>query len=83
MTVPKDITVDKIENVFRERGGNLLDTFELFDIYEGEQVALGFKSVAYNLSFGSKDHTLTDDEVETVIKKIINGLSSLGIELRK
>ncbi len=83
MTVPKDINVDKIENVFVERGGKLLDDFELFDIYEGEQVASGFKSIAYNLSFGSKDHTLTDDEVESVIKKIINGLNDLGIELRK
>ena len=83
MTVPKDITVDKIENVFIERGGKLLDSFELFDIYEGEQVASGYKSIAYNLSFGSKDHTLTEDEVETAIKKIINGLNSIGIELRK
>ena len=83
MTVPKDIQVDKIENVFIERGGKLLDSFELFDIYEGEQVAAGYKSIAYNLSFGAKDHTLTDDEVESAIKKIINGLNDLGIELRK
>ena len=83
MTVPHDITVDKIENVFIERGGKLLDSFELFDIYEGEQVAAGYKSIAYNLSFGAKDHTLTDDEVELAIKKIINGLNDLGIELRK
>ena len=83
MTVPKDVTVDKIEKVFVERGGKLLESFELFDIYEGEQVGEGFKSIAYNLSFGSKDHSLTDDEVEAVIKKIINGLNGIGIELRK
>ena len=83
MTVPKDITVDKIEKVFTERGGKLLESFELFDIYEGEQVGEGFKSIAYNLSFGAKDHSLTDDEVDAVIKKIINGLNTIGIELRK
>ncbi len=83
MTVPKDITVDKIENVFTERGGKLLESFELFDIYEGEQIGKGLKSVAYNLSFCSKDHSLTAEEVDSIINKIINGLNSLGIELRK
>ncbi len=83
MTVPKEITVDKIEKIFTERGGKLLESFELFDIYEGEQVAAGFKSIAYNLSFESKDHSLTTEEIDGVIKKIINGLSDLGIELRK
>ena len=57
MTVPKDITVDKIETIFIKSGGNLLESFELFDIYEGSQVADGFKSIAYNLSFGAKDHS--------------------------
>ncbi|MBP3200820.1 MAG: phenylalanine--tRNA ligase subunit beta [Lachnospiraceae bacterium] len=83
MTVPKDITVDKIENVFKEKGGKLLNNFELFDIYEGTQVANGFKSIAYNLSFGANDRSLTDEEVDSAIKKIVDGLNTLGIELRK
>lgn len=83
MTVPKDITVDKIEEVLRTKGGKLLENFELFDLYEGNQVSEGFKSVAYNLSFGAKDHSLVDDEVDAIINKIIEGLKSLGIELRK
>ena len=83
MTVPKDIMVEKIESIFRENGGKLLESYELFDIYEGEQVAEGYKSIAYNLSFGASDHTLTDDEVDAAIGKIINGLNAQGIELRK
>ena len=83
MTVPVDITVSRIEDILRQRGGALLESFELFDIYEGEQVATGYKSIAYNLSFGSKDHSLTDEEVDKVIRKIVDGLKSIGIELRK
>ena len=83
MTVPKDIMVEKIESIFRDCGGKLLESYELFDIYEGEQVAAGYKSIAYNLSFGSSDHTLTDEEVDSAINKIINGLQVQGIELRK
>lgn len=83
MTVPKDIMVEKIESIFRDCGGKLLESYELFDIYEGEQVAAGYKSIAYSLSFGSSDHTLTDEEVDSAINKIINGLQVQGIELRK
>lgn len=83
LTVPKEVMVDVIENIFRENGGKLLENYELFDIYEGEQVAENYKSIAYNLSFGSNDHSLTDDEVDTVVNKIIDGLKTKGIELRK
>ena len=83
MLVPNIVTADLIEKILLEHGGKLLENIELFDIYEGNQVADGFKSIAYNLSFGSKDHSLTDDEVDTIIKKIVEGLKSLGIELRK
>lgn len=83
MTVPKDIMVEKIESIFRDCGGKLLESYELFDIYEGEQVAAGYKSIAYNLTFGSSDHTLTDEEVDSAINKIISGLQVQGIELRK
>ncbi len=83
MTVPKDITADKIEKVLIERGGKLLLNYELFDIYEGAQIGENFKSMAYNLSFGSNEHSLTTEEVDKIINKIVNGLNSIGIELRK
>ena len=82
MLVPKNILMGDIEKVLAQRGGKLLENCKLFDIYEGEQVAAGFKSVAYSLSFRAKDRTLTDDEVGGVMKKILNGLAGLGIELR-
>ena len=83
MIVPKDLTVDKIEEVLRICGGKLLESIELFDIYEGAQVGDGNKSIAYNLTFSADDHSLTSDEVDKVIDKIINGLKDLNIELRK
>ncbi len=82
MVVPKDILVGQIEQVIEQRGGKILESYELFDIYEGSQILAGFKSVAYSITFRSKDHTLEDQEVSTVMKKILNGLQGLGIELR-
>ena len=59
-----------------------LHIYNLFDIYVGSQVKEGFKSVAYSLSFLSKDHTLTDEEIDIIMNKIINGLNQIGIQLR-
>ncbi len=82
MVVPKEILVGQIEDVLVQRGGKLLEGYKLFDIYEGAQILAGYKSVAYSITFRAKDHTLTDDEVGGVMKKILNGLQGLGIELR-
>ena len=54
----------------------------MFDIYEGSQIAEGFKSMAYSITFRAKDHTLEEKEITSVMNKILNGLSSMGIELR-
>ena len=83
MMVSKELTVDKIEEILRKAGGKLLSDIELFDIYEGNQLAEGYKSIAYSLSFLSKDHTLTDDEIDKIIDNIIENLKSIGVELRK
>lgn len=82
MLVPHDIFAGDIEKMIIQRGGKLLEKVELFDIYEGVQVKKGFKSMAYSLSFRASDHTLTDDEIVSVMNKILNGLSSMNIELR-
>ena len=82
MLVPKTVLAADIEKVLRQRGGKLLEKLQLFDIYEGSQVEEGFKSMAYSMGFRAADRTLTDDDVNAVMKKILNGLSSLGIELR-
>jgi len=54
----------------------------LFDIYEGEQIKEGFKSVAYTISFRAKDRTLEDSDIQPVMEKILKDLSDMGIELR-
>lgn len=82
MVVPKEILVGQIEDIIAQRGGKILESYSLFDIYEGSQIKAGFKSVAYSIAFRAKDHTLTDDEVGAAMKKILNGLQGLGIELR-
>ena len=82
MLVPKHILVGEIEDVIAQRGGKILESYKLFDIYEGAQVKEGYKSVAYNLSFRASDRTLTDEDVNAAMRKILNGLNGMGIELR-
>ncbi|MCR4757234.1 MAG: phenylalanine--tRNA ligase subunit beta [Butyrivibrio sp.] len=82
MVVPKNVLAGDIEKMIRQRGGKKLESLELFDIYEGAQIKEGFKSMAYSLSFRDKEKTLEDEEVAAAMKKILNGLESLNIELR-
>ncbi|MBQ8189968.1 MAG: phenylalanine--tRNA ligase subunit beta [Lachnospiraceae bacterium] len=83
MVVPKEILVGQIEAVIKQRSGKILETLELFDVYEGDQIKEGFKSVAYSISFRAKDRTLDENDITSTMKKILNGLSSMGIELRQ
>ena len=82
MLVPKAVTAGEIEAIIAQRGGKILESYGLFDIYEGAQVRPGFKSMAYNLVFRHKEKTLEEAEITAAMKKILNGLESLGIELR-
>ncbi len=83
MVVPKEILVGDIEQIILQRGGKLLESCELFDIYEGVQIKQGFKSVAYSVTFRAKDRTLEENDINGVMKKILNGLEQMGIELRQ
>lgn len=83
MVMSKDIMVGEVEEVIRKRGGKLLESFELFDIYEGAQIKEGFKSVAYSIVFRDKTRTLEDKDVNAVMDKILAELDKMGIELRK
>ena len=83
MVVPKDILAGQIEHIMPQRGGKILESYELFDIYEGSQIQEGYKSMAYSVTFRAKDRTLEDADVNAAMKKILNGLEGLGIELRK
>lgn len=83
MMVSKDILAGQIEAMICQRGGKHLESLNLFDIYEGEQVKKGYKSMAYSLVFRAKDKTMTEEEITSAMKKVYNGLESMGIELRK
>ena len=82
MVMDKDIFVGQVEAIIRKCGGKLLESYKLFDIYEGEQIAEGKKSVAYTMTFRAKDRTLETSEVDHIIEKILKELAKLGIELR-
>ncbi len=82
MVVSKEILVGQIETVILQRGGKILEDYRLFDIYEGDQIKEGYKSVAYSITFRAKDRTLEEADITAVMKKILNGLESMGIELR-
>ncbi|MCM1105100.1 MAG: phenylalanine--tRNA ligase subunit beta [Clostridium sp.] len=83
MVVPGEIRVGQLEDLILQRGGKILESCELFDLYEGEQIGEGFKSVAYSLTFRAKDRTLEENDVNGAMKKILNGLQNMGVELRK
>ncbi len=82
MVVPKEIMAGQIESVIAQRGGKILEDYQLFDIYEGDQIKDGYKSIAYSITFRAKDRTLEEADVTAAMKKILNGLESMGIELR-
>lgn len=82
MVMKKEIFVGQLEKIFREKGGKLLESYELFDVYEGNQIEKGYKSVAYSLTFRAKDRTLEEAEVSKIVDKILKELQNLGIELR-
>lgn len=83
MVVPKEILAGQIEAMIAQRGGAILESYQLFDIYEGSQIKEGYKSIAYSITFRAKDKTLEEAEVSAAMKKILNGLESMGIELRQ
>ena len=79
----KNVTADEISKVIKKAGGNLLVKHEMFDLYENP-IMMGKKSVAYSLTFGSNNKTLTDEEVNPVVEKIIESLEkTFKAELRK
>lgn len=82
MVVPKSVLAGQIEAVIAQRGGKILEDYQLFDIYEGSQIKEGFKSMAYSITFRAKDRTLEEADVTGAMKKILNGLEGMGIELR-
>ena len=74
LLVKDDIIVKQIEDIIKANGEDLLESYELFDVYKGSQIADGYKSIAYSIIYRSKDKTLTDDDVNKVHQNIIREL---------
>ncbi len=83
MVVPKEILAGDIEKVFDAKGGAYLESYSLFDIYEGSQIKPGFKSLAYSLTFRGKEKNLEEADISGAMDRILKALEGMGIELRK
>ena len=82
MVMDKNMFVGQIEHVIAKNAGKILESCDLFDVYEGDQVGPDKKSVAFSLSFRAKDRNLESAEVDKAVEKVLGALSDMGIELR-
>ena len=82
LIMSKSLTAGEIEEVIRTNGGNILESLELFDIYEGERIGADKKSMAYSITFRNKEKTLEDAEITAVMENILKGLEHIGAVLR-
>jgi phenylalanyl-tRNA synthetase beta chain len=80
--VPDEVSAARIEETVRAAAGELLATTQVFDLYRGEQVGEGSKSLALRLEFRAADRTLTDEEVAERRSAIESALSEIGGKLR-
>ena len=78
----RDIPVLTLQKEISNAVGKTLERVKLFDVYEGEQIESGKKSVAFNIQMRSADKTLTDEEADAAVKRVLKSLSKLGITLR-
>ncbi len=74
LVVKEDILVGDIEKIISKHGGGLIENIELFDIYRGDPIPEGMKSVAFSIIFRSHDRTLRDEEINEILEAIIKDL---------
>ena len=82
LVMSKKLPAGRVEEIIAKCGGKLVEHYELFDIYEGEQVGDGNKSLAYTIRFRAKDKTLEDSDISPIMEKMIQKLKEIGAELR-
>ena len=82
-TSKDEVFVKQIEDIIKANGEDLVESYKLFDVYKGAQIEEGHKSIAYSITYRSKDKTLTDEDVAKVHEKILSELSEkLNANLR-
>lgn len=77
-----DVSVMSLEKIIRSKCGNLCENVELFDVYKGEQIEKGKKSVSFSYTLRASDRTLSDEEINNINNKILSSFEKLGIFLR-
>jgi len=82
LVMDKSLTAGEIEKIIRSESGAILESLELFDIYEGERIGTDKKSMAYSITFRNKEKTLEESEISAVMEKILKGLQAIGAVLR-
>jgi phenylalanyl-tRNA synthetase beta chain len=81
--VPEEVTVRRVQDAITAHGGDLLVDVELFDIYRGDAIRVGHKSLAFRVTYQSLDHSLSEGEVNRLRKQIISGVEAdTGAQLR-
>lgn len=79
----EQLPAGKIEEVIRNAVGNILEEVKLFDVYQGKQIEEGKKSVSYSIKMRSKTATLTDEQADNAVEKVLKSLSAIGAGLRQ
>ena len=82
LVMDKSLTAGEIEKIIRSESEAILESLELFDIYEGERIGADKKSMAYSITFRNKEKTLEESEISAVMDKILKGLQTIGAVLR-
>lgn len=77
-----ELPAGEIEKAIKNSAGKLLEKVTLFDVYKGKQIADGKKSISYSISMRSHEGTLTDEQADSVMKKVLKALAEIGAELR-
>ena len=82
IVAPVSVTSGEIVALIKEHGGEYLESVSIFDVYEGEHIEAGYRSLAYNLQFRSMEGTLNDEDIDGAIQKIIDALATKNCKLR-
>ena len=82
IVAPVSVTSGEIVALIKEHGGEYLESVSIFDVYEGEHIEAGYRSLAYNLQFRSMEGTLNDEDIDGAIQAIIDALATKNCKLR-
>ena len=82
IVAPVSVSSGEILSIIKEHGGEYLESASIFDVYEGEHIEAGYRSLAYNLQFRSMEGTLNDEDIDGNIQAIIDALAEINCRLR-